>query len=198
MEEGEYPAQSTHGTLTLWAVAVALLLGPSALVWIVRGVAYGAQCAPGPELCRGMVLGGGLRDALALAWTVSTNTFFLVAVSIVATLAAFAARRPLLGTLSILLLPILALVLPMLAVLASKYEDCPVSSDGIGNCTLWGATMGMSFHTAANVPDIVYGLMPYSFSLALMLGLLGWFFARPRHRRPEIHATAHMRRFEDE
>jgi len=198
MEDGEKTTLSSHGALTLWAVTVALLLGPSALVWIVRGVAYAAQCAPGPELCRGMVLGGGLRDALALAWTVSTNTFFLVAVSIVATLAAFSARRPLVGTLSILLLPILTLVLPMLAVLTAKYDDCPVSSDGIGNCTLWGAQMGMSFHTAASVPDIVFSLMPYTFSLTLMLGLLGWFFARPRHHRPELHATAHMRRFEDE
>ena len=198
MDEGEHSTHGTHGTLTLWAVCVAVLLGPAALVWIVRGAAYAVHCAPGPELCHGMVLGGGLRDALGLAWVVSTNTFFLVAVSIVATLAAFSARRPLLGTLSILLLPILALVLPMLAVLTAKYDDCPVSSDGIGNCTLWGATMGMSFHTAASVPDIIYGLMPYSFSLALMLGLLGWFFARPRHHRPQQHATAHMRRFEDE
>ena len=37
------------------------------------------------------------------------NTLFLMAVSITATLAAFAARRPLTGTLSLLLLPILAL-----------------------------------------------------------------------------------------
>jgi ABC-type microcin C transport system permease subunit YejB len=175
-----------------------LLLGPSLLVWIVRGVAYAAQCHPGPELCQGMMLGSGLRDTLALAWGVSTNTFFLIAVSIAATLAAFTARRPLLGTLSLLLLPILALVLPMFAVLTAHYNDCAVNNDGIGNCTLWGAQMGMSFHTAATVPDIIYGLMPFSFSLTLMLGLLGFFFARPRGHRSPPHLGAQMRHFEDE
>ena len=198
MDGQENIAGNKHTALTVWGVCVALLLGPSLLVWIVRGAAYAMQCQPGPELCHGMMLGGGLRDALTLAWGVSTNTLFLIAVSIAATLAAFAARRPLLGTLSLLLLPILALVLPMVAVLTSRYGDCAVNNDGIGNCTLWGTQMGMSFHTAAGVPDIIYGLMPFSFSLTLMLGLLGWFFARPREVRPSTHLSAQMRHFEDE
>jgi hypothetical protein len=198
MEGHDKIAKNKHTAITIWAVCVALLLGPCALVWIVRGVAYAAQCQPGPELCRGMALGGGLRDALALAWSVSTNSFFLIAVSIAATLAAFTARRPLLGTLSLLLLPILALVLPMVAVLTARYGDCAVNSDGIGNCMLWGAQMGMSFHTAAGVPDIIYGLMPFSFSLTLMLGLLGFFFARPRVDRSVPHLSAQMRHIGEE
>lgn len=198
MERSENISENKHTAFTIWAVCVALLLGPSLLVWMVRGAAYAVQCQPGPALCHGMMLGGGLRDALALAWGVSTNTGFLIAVSIAATLAAFVARRPLLGTLSLLLLPILALVLPMLAVLTARYGDCAINSDGIGNCTLWGALMGMSFHTAAGVPDIIYGLMPYSFALTLMLGLLGFFFARPREHRPAPHLSAQMRHFEDE
>jgi len=198
MDGLEQNTRNRHTALTIWGVCVSLLLGPSLLVWIVRGAAYAMQCQPGPELCHGMILGGGLRDALTLAWGISTDTLFLMAVSITATLAAFAARRPLLGTLSLLLLPILALVLPMLAVLASRYGDCAVNSDGIGNCTLWGARMGMSFHTAAGVPDIIYGLMPFSFSLTLMLGLLGWFFARPRVRQVVPHLSAQMRHFEEE
>jgi len=198
MEEPEQNTQNKHTALTIWGVCVALLLGPSLLVWIVRGAAYAMQCQPGPELCHGMMLGAGLRDALTRAWGVSTNTLFLIALSVVATLAAFAARRPLLGTLSLLLLPILALVLPMIAVLTARYGDCAVNNDGIGNCTLWGAQMGMSFHTAAGVPDIIYGLMPFSFSLTLMLGLLGWFFTRPRPRRPVPHLSAQMRHFEEE
>jgi hypothetical protein len=198
MEGQKKISKNKHTALTIWAVCVALLLGPSALVWLVRGVAYAVQCQPGPLPCHGMMLGGGLRDALALAWSVSTNTFFLVTVSITATLAAFTARRPLLGTLSLLLLPILALVLPMVAVLSARYSDCAVNNDGIGNCTLWGAQMGMNFHTAASVPDIVYGLMPYSFALTLMLGLLGWFFVRPRERRLPPQLSAQMRHFVDE
>jgi hypothetical protein len=198
MEGPEDIAENKYTAFTIWAVCVALLLVPSLLVWIVRGAAYAVQCQPGPAPCHGMMLGGGLRDALALAWGVSTNTLFLIAVSVAATLAAFVARRPLLGTLSLLLLPILALALPMLAVFTSRYGDCAVNSDGIGNCTLWGARMGMSFHTAASVPDIIYSLMPYSLSLTLMLGLLGFFFARPREHQPVPHLSAQMRHFEDE
>ena len=198
MEGTEHHTDVKRTALTIWSVCVSLLLGPSLLVWMVRGVALAMQCRPGPGLCHGMMLGGGLRDALMLAWGVSTNTFFLIAVSIVATLAAFVARRPLVGTLSLLLLPILALVLPMLAVLTARHSDCAVNSDGIGNCMLWGAQMGMSFHTAASVPDIIYGLMPFSFSLTLMLGLLGFFFARPRVDRSVPHLSAQMRHIGEE
>jgi len=184
MEEEELPKEAARPTLTPWAITVAVLLGPAVLVWVVRTVAFAAQCAPGPELCRGMPLGAGLRDALTLSWAVSTNTLFLIGLSIFATLAAFRACRPMLGTLTLLLLPILSLVLPMIAVLVSKYEDCPVSTDAIGSCQLWGASMGMSFHNAALARDIVYGIVPYTFALTVVLGLLGFFFARPKPPAP--------------
>jgi hypothetical protein len=184
MEEEELPQEAARPTLTPWAITVAVLLGPAILVWVVRSVAFAAQCAPGPDLCRGMPLGAGLRDALTLSWAVSTNTLFLIGLSIFATLAAFRACRPMLGTLTLLLLPILSLVLPMIAVLVSKYEDCPVSTDAIGSCTLWGASMGMSFHNAALARDIVYGIVPYTFALTVVLGLLGFFFARPKPPAP--------------
>ena len=190
--------QKTSAALMIFMICVGVLLGPSFLVWIIRGVGFAAQCAPGPDLCRGMTLGGGLRDALSLAWGISTDIVLLIVLATIAAVACFSARRPLAGTLCLLLLPLITPVLPMLAVLVSRYDGCEINADGIGNCTLWGAQMGMSFHTAASVPDIVFSLMPYTFSLTLMLGLLGWFFARPRHHRPELHATAHMRRFEDE
>jgi hypothetical protein len=176
-----------------WALCVVVLLGPSLLVWAVRGVAFAVQCDPGPAPCHGMPLGAGLRDALSLSWTVSTSTLLVVGLSLVATLAAFRACRPLLGTLSLLLLPILSPVLPMIAVMMSRYEDCPVSADGIGSCELWGASMGMSFHNAAMARDFVYGIFPYTFALTFMLGVLGFFFARPRSPAPP-HPMAQMRR----
>jgi hypothetical protein len=184
MDEDDQPRPHVRPTLTPWAISVAVLLGPAALVWIVRAVGYAAQCAPGPALCHGMPLGAGLRDALSLSWAVSLNTWFLIGLSIFATLAAFRAYRPMLGTLTLLLLPILSLVLPMIAVLVSRYEDCPVSSDGIGSCMLWGAAMGMSFHNAAMARDLVYGIVPYTFALTVMLGLLGFFFAHPKPPAP--------------
>ena len=197
MQGHDTHAQKKHTALTVWGVCVTILLGPALLVWIVRAAAFGAQCAPGPDLCQGMLLGAGLRDTLSLAWLVGTDAFVLIAVSLVATLAAFVAHRPLLGTLSMLLLPILAPVLPMLAVYTSKYDGCPISTDGIGSCTLWGAQMGMSFHTAASVPDMVYGLADFSFALAVVLGILGWCFARPRPKAPTQSSVLAMRRFDE-
>ena len=36
---------------------------------------------------------------------------------------------------------------------------------------------------------MIYGFVPYSFALALMIGVLGWFLSRPKPP-PAIHATA--------
>ena len=194
--DDEVPANvQRHTALNIWAACVAILLGPALLVWIVRGVALAARCAPGPELCHGMMLGAGLRDTLALSWSVSTNTLILIAVALIASVAGLFARRPLLAASTLLLLPLAALILPMAAVYTSMYDGCPVSESGIGDCTLWGAQMGMSFHTAASVPWLIYGFAPYSFALALMLGIIGWFLVRTR---PLGHATANPHRFPDD
>lgn len=189
MEEEVRPQRAS---LTPWGICVAILLGPALLVWIVRAIAFAAGCTPGPGACHGIPLGAGLRDALMLNWAVSTSALFLVGLSLIATLAAFRACRPMLGTLTMLLLPILAPLLPMLAVLLSRYDDCPISTDGIGSCTLWGASMGMSFHNAPIARDLVYGIVPYTFALTVMLGIIGFFFARPR-RPPPPDAMTQMR-----
>lgn len=183
-------------TLTPWALCLAVLLGPAMLVWFVRVVALAAGCAPGPGLCRGLPLGAGLRDTLTLSWAVCNNTAFLIGVSILATLLAFRACRPMLGTLTLLTLPVASLLLPLLAVYVTRYGDCPVSTDGIGSCLLWGASMGMSFHNAAVARDIVYNVLPYTFSLTVMMGVLGFVFARPK-AAPPPHPMAHMQRHVD-
>jgi hypothetical protein len=185
-----------HTAMLVWAACVALLIGPSVLVWIVRIVALAAQCAPGPDPCRGMALGGGLRDTLGLAWAVGTNTLPLILVALIACIAGLFARRPLLGATTLLLLPLAALMLPMAAVFSSAYDGCQISEAGIGDCTLWGAQMGMSFHEAASVNWQILGFAPYSFALALMLGILGWFFARPKPVTG--HATANPFRIPDD
>ena len=161
------------------------------LVWIVRLTALFSGCAPGPEVCHGIPFGAGLRDALTLNWVVATSSFLLVGLSLLATLLAFRAYRPLTGTLTLLGAPILAPMLPIVAVLISRYDGCQVSSDGLGSCQLWGAAMGMAFHNAAIARDVVYGIVPYTISLAVMLGILGFFFARPKVP-PEPHPMAHM------
>jgi hypothetical protein len=163
-----------------WSLCAAVLLGPSVLVWTVRLAALASGCTPGPGLCRGLPLGAGLRDALDLAWVVPTSPLLLVALSLAATLLAFRARRPLTGTLSMLALPILTPMLPIVAVLFSRYDSCAISSDGLGACELWGAAMGMSFHNAAIARDVIFSIFPYTFALTMMLGVLGFCFARPK------------------
>ena len=172
-----------------WAFCAAVMLGPSLLVWSVRLTALFAGCAPGPGLCRGLPLGAGLRDTLNFSWLISTNAFLLVALSLVATLLAFRARRPLTGTLSLLTLPALTPVLPILAVLSARYDGCAVSTDLQGSCQLWGAAMGMSFHNAAIALDTIFDILPYSFALSFMLGVLGYCFARPRPVPAQAHAA---------
>ncbi len=192
MDDDEIPARAPP-TLTPWALCVAVLMGPAMLVWFVRMVTLAAGCHPGPQLCHGLAFGAGLRDALTLDWTVATDTPLLIGLSILAALLAFRAFRPMLGTLTLLLLPVLSLLLPMLAVLVTRYDDCPVSIDAIGSCRLWGASMGMSFHNAAVARDIIDAVVPYTFSLTVVLGVLGFFFARPR-QQPATHSMAHMGR----
>ena len=185
--------------LIVFILCLTVLLGPSLLVWTIRGVGFAAQCAPGHDLCRGMTLGGGLRDALSLAWGVGTDILLVLVLTTLAAIACFAGRRTLSGVLCLILLPVMPSLLPMLAVFVSKFDGCEINADGIGDCVLWGARMGKSFHVAATVPDMIYGFVPYSFALALMMGLLGWFLARPKTAAtPAMHATARMRRFEDD
>jgi hypothetical protein len=189
------PKKKNHA-LMLWSATVAILIGPAILVWIIRAVGYVESCAPGPALCHGMPLGFGLRDALALAWALPTNTMLMITVAVAATIAGLFARRPLLAAGGLLILPVAALALPMLAVASAKYDGCSVDESGVGDCMLWGANMGMSFHTAAQAPGLVFDFFPYSFALALMLGLLGWFFSQPRPARSRAHAMARMKRMD--
>ncbi len=178
--ETEQPVHDPRIPMRVWAFCAIVLLGPSLLVWIVRGTALAFSCAPGTDLCHGMNLGGGLRDTLNLAWFVGTNTFVALLIGFAASIAALFAKKPLLAGLSVFLLPLGALVLPTLAVSLSTYNGCPVNDAGVGDCVLWGAHMGMSFHRAAMAPWLIYGIVPYSFALAIMTGVIGFMFCRAR------------------
>ncbi len=193
--DDEFEGVKGHGARNIWAACIAVLIGPALMAWIVRLVALGAQCAPGPDPCRGLALGGGLRDALALTWLINSNTMLLLAIAFVATVACLVLRRPLTAALTFLLLPLAALIVPMAVVFVSLYPGCAVSEAGIGSCPLWGAEMGNSFHTAAAVQWQIYGFVPYSFAIALMLGVVGLFLMRPRPVTG--HATANPHRFPD-
>src|SRR5262249_40226756 len=112
--EAEEEPKPKRRALLAWILCTVVLIGPSLLVWLVRGVAYAYQCSPGPAPCHGMTLGGGLRDTLQLAWFAGTNTTLSLAIALVAAIAGLMERRPILGALSMLVLPLLALWLPTL------------------------------------------------------------------------------------
>ena len=142
------------------------------------------------------MFGWGLQASLALTWSIGTDVLLLIALATITAAACFALRRPLAGGAALLVLPILPSVLPMLAVYVSRYPGCDINPDGIGICTLWGTPMGKAFHTAATVPDLIYGFVPYSFAIALMVGVIGWFVTRPRAVSP-ARTGVQFRRFED-
>ncbi|HWU24812.1 MAG TPA: hypothetical protein VN154_00285, partial [Rhizomicrobium sp.] len=152
--------------------------------------ALAGGCEPGPDLCHGMSLGNGLRDTLALSWFIGANTFLALLIAFLGAVVALSKRRPLLAALGLLLMPIAAVALPTLAVFASKYSGCEVNEDGVGDCMLWGAKMGMSFHQAATASAALYDTVPYSVALALMVGALGLVFFRPK----EVRRAAFNRR----
>lgn len=189
-----------HSRLRIAAIIIglclAILLGPSLLVWIVRSAGFVAGCATGPEPCHGTSFGWALQASLVLAWSIGTRVVLLIALATITAAACFAIRRPLAGGAALLLLPILPPVLPMFAVYVSRYPGCDINPDGIGLCTFWGTPMGKAFHTAATVPDLIYGFVPYSFAIALIVGVVGWFVTRSRtSARPR--KAVQFQRFED-
>ena len=182
-DDAPTPAPKPPYALCVWSLCAALLVGPSLLVWAVRLAALLSGCGPGPDPCRGMALGGGLRDTLAFSWLIGSNTFLALVIALVSAVAALSMRKPLMAAMGLLLLPIAAVALPTLAVLVTTYDGCQVNEDGIGDCTLWGARMGMSFHQAAVATSALYDTVPYSFALALMVGAVGLIFFRPNGAR---------------
>ncbi len=162
-----------------WSCALALV-GPSLGAWAVRVVALCLNCAPGPGLCHDMAWGNGFRDVLDCAWAVGSRSRLIVAIGFIAAIAALSVRRPLLAGFSLLVLPLSALILPMLAVFSARYHGCMISDEGIGHCALWGADVGEAFHHAALAPWQIYDITPYSVALALMVAAVGFIFVRPR------------------
>jgi len=127
-----------------------------------------------------MTLGAGLRDTLDFAWLMGSSPLASFAIAGTSAVMALRMRRPLMASLSVMILPLAALVLPALAVYTALYPGCQAREADFGDCRLWGAVMGTSFDRAAMAPWIIYGAVPYCFSLALMIGAVGMLFFRPR------------------
>ncbi len=162
----------------IWLAGLAVLLVPSLAAWVVRGIGYALQCAPSAGSCVnasiGPLLGAALKGTLDLAWLVSTDVALTLMVAVVASLAAVVALRPVSAALTMLIAPLAALLLPTLLVGMTTYDGCAVNADGLGDCKVWGDSMGMSFHTAATAPQLIYTYTPIIVAGALVAGLLGW------------------------
>src|ERR1700749_865011 len=113
------PPPPRHREFAVWLTCVALLLIRSVLVWIVRGSALAMSCDPTPNLCHGLALGGGMRDALDLAWFVGLDKMLVIGIALVASIAMLMARHPLVAALTMLLLPVASLAFPALAVFSA-------------------------------------------------------------------------------
>jgi len=166
---------------------------PAALTWFVRGAAYAMTCAPGPDVCRGLALGGGMRDALDLCWFFALDTFVCVGVSFVAAMSALLARRPLVAGLTMLLLPLATLGLPALAMSTVTTADCMPNEAAVGECLLWGAKLGMTAHNAIKAEYAIFDLTPYVVSLASMIFVVGFLFFRPHKMTVHQAATRYAR-----
>ena len=141
-----------------------------------------------------MTLGGGLRDTLAFSWVIGSSTFLALLIALVSAVPPLSVRKPLMAAMGLLLLPISAVLLPIVAVYVSMYDGCQINEDGIGDCVLWGAKMGMSFHEAAVTSTNLIDTVPYSFALALMVGAVGFIFFRPKGRaKPAVDRKAAIR-----
>jgi hypothetical protein len=68
-------------------------------------------------------------------------------------------------------LPPLAWLLPMTVVMQAAHAACMVNEGGVGDCVVWGTSMGMTFHAAPVVGWMAVLVFPASGAGAL-LGVL--------------------------
>jgi hypothetical protein len=146
-------------------------------------------------LCRDVTAWGScFRGALDCAWAVGSHSRLVLMIAFIAAVAALAVRRPLLAGFSLLVLPLSATLLPMLAVSSARYSGCSIGDAEVERCALWGVDMGRTFHHAVMAPWQIYEMTPYSVALALMIAAVGFIFLRPRGRRAHAVAPVQDRR----
>ncbi|MGQ0741336.1 MAG: hypothetical protein ACT4OG_03445 [Alphaproteobacteria bacterium] len=161
----------------VWIAGLAILLAPAIAAWALRGIGFILQCDPAAASCLGepfdTVLAAALRGSLDLAWFVSTTVPLALGIVFLAAMAAIIALRPVSAGLTVLIAPLAVLLLPILLINATRYDGCQINADGLGECTVWGQPMGMSFHSAEIAPQFIYTYAPLAVSGAVVIGLLG-------------------------
>lgn len=175
----------------VWWSAVSLMIAPVILAWSVRAAAFATDCQPGPTACFDTLFGNGLgpalKDFLDLSWLVGAGFLLTPTLTTIAALAAALSARPLRAGISALFLPLLALLLPILLVMASRPDACAAAVEGVATpCALWGSAMEQSFSRADTAKTLVFGYLLPAGGGALGAFVLGWItralyrqFARP-------------------
>lgn len=162
----------------IWLAGLALLLVPALAAWVVRLIGFAFSCAPKSSGCLSSpfdgMMGAALKGTLDLAWMVSTNAAVMLGLAFIASFAAIVALRPLSAALTMFFAPLASLLLPKLLVNITAYNGCAVNADALGDCKVWGESMGKAFHNAAFASQLFYAYTPIMVAGALVVGLLGW------------------------
>jgi hypothetical protein len=162
----------------VWAYTLAAMLVPVLAAFALRGIAYAMHCEPAAASCFAppfaTMMGAALKGLLEFAWFTGATLPITMCLTVIAGVAAIAAGRPLAASGSVLMAPLAALLLPVALVGMTTYEGCAIDRNGIGECVLWGQSMGVAFHKAAIAPELLYSYTPLCVSGAVMAGLLAW------------------------
>jgi len=162
----------------LWLFVVAALTLPVAAAWLARGAFAALGCEPAAAQClsdpANAILIAAFKATLDIAWIMGTTPLLTLGLTTLATVAAIIGLRPVHAALTVLVVPLASLLLPVWLVGQTAYRGCAVSEAKIGDCVLWGAHMGETFHNAAIAPALIYTYTPFAVAGALVAGLLGW------------------------
>lgn len=163
--------------LRIWWFAVATLLLPAILAWFVRGTAFAIGCTPGAGQCLAGgtfegLLGASFQGLLDMAWLVGAVAPVTLGLTLAAGLAAIVAARPIRAALTVLLVPMAALMLPIWLVGVSADPGCHAANT-VAHCVLWGRAMSASIARAGPALELTYTYVPLGVAAALVAGLLG-------------------------
>lgn len=179
----------------VWAFIVAALVLPVLAAWLIRGGFAIAGCEPAAAAClddpANAIGSSALKATLDIAWLMGSTDIVTLGLTTLAAMAAIIGLRPIHAALTVLIVPLAALLLPVWLVGQTAYNGCAVSEGRVGDCILWGAHMGDTFHAAATAPALIYTYTPFAVAGALVAGLLGWIvywgarqMANPKVQRP--------------
>jgi hypothetical protein len=178
----EPPQPRGNGVATVarhvWLFVVAALTLPVTAAWIVRGIFAVAGCEPAAAACMSdpanAILAAAFKATLDIAWLMGSMPELTLGLTTLATVAAIIGLRPIHAAVTVLVVPLAALLLPVWLVGSTAYPGCAVNEAQVGDCILWGAHMGDTFHNAAIAPSLIYTYTPFAVAGALVAGLLGW------------------------